>query len=230
MIGLSGEPRGHIKKNAPIPADQGDCIDCHLCVHVCPTGIDIRNGTQMECVNCTACIDACDDVMVKIGKPKGLIRYASHHSITERITKIFNARVLGYTVVLVLLLTGLTAAIVTRSDIETTMLKVPGTLYQTEGELITNLYNIEFVNKTFEDINLEVKPESPEGTIFVKVDGKPIVVPAEGILKAVVFLKIPEENLVDEGIVVHLGVYQNGKKIETVKTAFIGPIKIGLAK
>lgn len=227
---LRGEPRGHIKKNAPIPADQGDCIDCHLCVHVCPTGIDIRNGTQMECVNCTACIDACDDVMVKIGKPKGLIRYASHNSITERITKIFNARVLGYSVVLLVLLGGLTAAIVTRSDIETTMLKVPGNLYQTEGDLITNLYNIEFINKTFEDIHLEVKPESPEGTMFVKVDGKPIIVPAEGILKSVVFLKIPEKNLADKGMVVRLGIYQNGKKIETVKTTFIGPIRMGLTK
>jgi cytochrome c oxidase accessory protein FixG len=227
---LRGEPRGHLKKNATAPADHGDCIDCHLCVHVCPTGIDIRNGTQMECVNCTACIDACDDVMVKIGKPKGLIRYASHNSITERITKIFNARVLGYSIILVLLLAGLTAAIVTRSEVETTMLKVPGTLYQREGDLITNLYNIEFVNKTFDEINLEVRPESPAGVIFVKVDKKPIVVPAEGLLKAVVFLKIPDADLVDEGIVVKLGIYRNGEKIETVKTEFIGPIKIGGAK
>ncbi|MBY0433272.1 MAG: cytochrome c oxidase accessory protein CcoG, partial [Cyclobacteriaceae bacterium] len=71
---LRGEPRGKLKKNQ-VAEGHGDCIDCKLCVHVCPTGIDIRNGTQLECVNCTACIDACDDVMLKINKPKGLIRY-----------------------------------------------------------------------------------------------------------------------------------------------------------
>ncbi|MEQ9169287.1 MAG: cytochrome c oxidase accessory protein CcoG, partial [Fulvivirga sp.] len=79
---LRGEPRGKIKKNSD-EQPKGDCIDCKLCVHVCPTGIDIRNGTQLECVNCTACIDACDEVMVKINKPKGLIRYASYDSIKE---------------------------------------------------------------------------------------------------------------------------------------------------
>jgi len=88
---LRGEPRGRLKKDLTTQVNTGDCIDCKLCVHVCPTGIDIRNGTQLECVNCTACIDACDDVMIKIGKPKGLIRFASYNSIKEGILKIINA-------------------------------------------------------------------------------------------------------------------------------------------
>ncbi|MEO6541785.1 MAG: cytochrome c oxidase accessory protein CcoG, partial [Ferruginibacter sp.] len=75
---------------------KGDCIDCFACVRVCPTGIDIRNGTQLECINCTACIDACDDIMVKIDKPKGLIRYASENSITDGVKLKFNKRIKAY--------------------------------------------------------------------------------------------------------------------------------------
>lgn len=83
-----GEPRGKIKKGE-IQEGQGDCIDCKLCVHVCPTGIDIRNGTQLECVNCTACMDACDEVMTKVNRPKGLIRIASYNGIVEGTKNIY---------------------------------------------------------------------------------------------------------------------------------------------
>ena len=80
---IRGEPRGKLKKQQK-QEDKGDCIDCKLCVHVCPTGIDIRNGTQLECVNCTACIDACDKMMENVGLPKGLIRYASEENIEKK--------------------------------------------------------------------------------------------------------------------------------------------------
>jgi polyferredoxin len=191
---------------------------------VCPTGIDIRNGTQMECVNCTACIDACDDVMIKIGKPKGLIRFASINSITNRIQKIITPRVIGYSFVLVALMGILGFALVTRSDVETTVLKVPGTLYQREPGLIMNLYNIEFVNKTFNDLNLEIKVESPDGATVFKVDGKPIFLPAEEMVKGVYFIKIPEDKITNARTVVMLGIYADGKKLETVKVKFIGPV------
>ena len=148
-------------------------------MQVCPTGIDIRNGTQLECVNCTACIDACDDVMIRIGKPKGLIRFTSHNAIKAGIQKVWNNRVIGYALILALLLGGLTFALVTRTDVETTVLKVPGTLYQREPGLITNLYNVEFVNKTFGELNLNVQVESPAYATLHKVDGKAIVIPGE---------------------------------------------------
>jgi cytochrome c oxidase accessory protein FixG len=221
---LRGEPRGHLKKKQSAEANLGDCVDCNLCVQVCPTGIDIRNGTQMECVNCTACIDACDDVMLKIGKPKGLIRFASINSITHSIEKIINVRVIGYSLVLITLLGILSFALVTRSDVETTVLKVPGTLYQRQDGSITNLYNVEFVNKTFNDLNLEIKVESPAGAKVTKVDGKPIVVPAEGFVKSVYFILIPESQVTNARTVVTLGIYAHGKKLETVRTKFIGPV------
>ncbi len=221
---LRGEPRGHLKKNESSAPKAGDCIDCHLCVHVCPTGIDIRNGTQLECVNCTACIDACDDVMVKIGKPKGLIRFASYNSIKDGIQKIITGRVIGYSIVLLALIGVLSFALITRSDVETTILKVSGTLYQRDGGFITNLYNVEFVNKTFSEINLEMKVEDPDHAELVNVSGKPIVIPAEGFLKSVYFIRIPEKAVTNARTVIKVGVYQNGRRIETLKVKFIGQV------
>jgi cytochrome c oxidase accessory protein FixG len=221
---LRGEPRGHLKKDSPVKVQHGDCIDCKLCVHVCPTGIDIRNGTQLECVNCTACIDVCDDVMVKIGRPKGLIRYASYNSIKDGLLKIINGRVIAYSIVLMVLISALSFALITRSDVEATMLKVPGTLYQREPGFITNLYNVEFVNKTFSELTLEIKVESPASAQLKKVDSNAIIIPAEGFVKGVYFIRIPDKDITNARTVVVLGVYHNNKKIETVKVKFIGPV------
>ena len=222
---LRGEPRGKIRKNDTSTAKKGDCIDCKLCVHVCPTGIDIRNGTQLECVNCTACIDACDDVMIKIGKPKGLIRFASYNSIKDGIQKLFTPRVFGYTMVLVALISLLSFTLFTRSDVETTILKVSGTLYQkTDDGFITNLYNIEFVNKTSEMKSLSIKVESPQVASINRVDGDAIVVPAEGFLKSVCFIRIPANEIKSAKTVVEVGVYEGSELVETVSVKFIGPV------
>jgi len=224
---IRGEPRGKIKKhqNQLVEQVMGDCIDCKLCVHVCPTGIDIRNGTQLECVNCTACIDACDDVMVKIHKPKGLIRFASYNSIQNGIQKLLNGKVIGYSIVLLVLLGILGFALSTRSDIELTLLKAPGTIYQkTDDGFITNLYNIEFVNKTFDPVSLEARMESPQGAILTKVGDQHVDIPAEGILKGVYFVKIPATSITEMKTPIAIGIYQNGNKIETLEAKFIGPM------
>jgi cytochrome c oxidase accessory protein FixG len=224
---LRGEKRGKLKKDqSKIIEKQGDCIDCKLCVHVCPTNIDIRNGTQLECVNCTACIDACDDVMVKIEKPKGLIRYSSYNAIKDGNQKLLTPRTIGYSFVLASLLVLLTYFITTRSDIETTILKVPGTLYtKTDDGQITNLYTIEFLNKTFEDIPLTVKVESPSKASFLKIGDTSIVVPKEGFLKGMIMVKLPEEELTGMKTIIDLGFYENGVKVASAKAKFIGPIK-----
>jgi len=222
---LRGEPRGKIKKAET--EKKGDCIDCKLCVHVCPTGIDIRNGTQLECVNCTACIDVCDDVMLKINKPKGLIRYSSHTAIEQGRQRLFTPRVAGYSFVLVALLSLLGYFIFTRADIEMTVLKAPGTLYtKTEDGLITNLYSIEFVNKTFEDIPIELRIESPSLAVLSKVGDPSIIVPKENMFKGIFMVKLPEQEITSMRMIVQLGVYQNGKRIETAKAKFIGPLKL----
>jgi cytochrome c oxidase accessory protein FixG len=221
---LRGEPRTHRKK-AVAGAPTGDCIDCHLCVQVCPTGIDIRNGTQLECVNCTACIDACDHVMEKINRPKGLIRYASHEGIEKRHTTIFNGRTMTYAGVLVALLVFLVVVVTSRSNVETNVFKVAGTLYTREGTDILNLYNLEFVNKTFEPIEIDVRVESPSFAKIVRADGKRITIPAEGLTKGVYFIRIPEDQLPEARTAVKLGIYAGGKKLETITARFIGPIK-----
>jgi cytochrome c oxidase accessory protein FixG len=223
---LRGEPRGKLKKHqTTITEKQGDCIDCKLCVHVCPTGIDIRHGTQLECVNCTACMDVCDDVMTKIHKPKGLIRYTSYNAINEGHTRLFTPRVAGYSVVLVALIGLLSYFVFTRADIETTVLKVPGTLFtKTDDGQITNLYSIEFVNKTFEDISLEVKIESPPQATFMKIGDPVMRVPREGILKGMIMVKLPVEAITSMKTTVELGIYQDGKKVETATAKFVGPI------
>lgn len=222
---LRGEPRNKIKKGIEETEKKGDCIDCKLCVHVCPTGIDIRNGTQLECVNCTACMDACDDVMIKVNRPKGLIRYASFNSIKEGKEKLFTPRIAGYTVVLTALIGLLSFFVFTRADIETTVLKVPGTLYsRTDDGQITNLYNIEFVNKTFEDISIDLKIEEPVGASLMKVGGQPLLVPSEGILKSTFMVKIPEDQLTVMRTKVQFSVFKGEERIESMSARFIGPI------
>jgi cytochrome c oxidase accessory protein FixG len=223
---LRGEPRGKRKKETMELPKTGDCIDCKLCVHVCPTGIDIRNGTQLECVNCTACMDACDEVMLKIDRPKGLIRYASYNSIKDGIQHLITPRVLGYSAVLVVLLTILSFTLATRSDVETTILKVPGTLFQkTDDGFFTNLYTIEFVNKTFGEMPLRLRVESPASATLVIPEGELILLPSEGLLKRMCFIKIPASDIVEARTVVFIGVYRDSELLETVKVKFIGPVK-----
>ena len=223
---LRGEPRGRLKRNV-VQEDKGDCIDCKLCVHVCPTGIDIRNGTQLECVNCTACIDACDDVMEKIKKPKGLIRYSSHTAIEEGKQKLFNPRVAAYSVVLLALITFLSFSLATRSDIETTILKVPGQLYQkTDVGNITNLYNLQFVNKTFDDMTLKVRVENESSAKIFKVGGGDVTVSANGLAEGVYFIEMPAEKIDAPKINLKVGVYNGGELVETVKTKFLGPVSL----
>ncbi|TRX52665.1 cytochrome c oxidase accessory protein CcoG [Fulvivirga sp. M361] len=221
---IRGEPRGKLRKNT-VQADQGDCIDCKLCVHVCPTGIDIRNGTQLECVNCTACIDACDEVMEKVNKPKGLIRYASYNSIKEGSQKLFTSRVAAYSVVLLALLSFLSFSLATRSDIEMTVLKVPGQLYQkTEEGDIMNLYNIQFVNKTFEDIILTVRVLDNESAHMSKVGGGNVEVPSNGLAEGVFFIQLPAEEVTNARTTLKVGVFHNDKLLETSKTKFLAPV------
>lgn len=220
---LRGEPRSFRRKERQ-SNDHGDCIDCKLCVQVCPTGIDIRNGTQLECVNCTACIDACDDVMLKIGQPRGLIRFASVNSISRRAAKVWTPRVTGYSMVLLLLLTLLTTALATRSDVEATILKVPGTLYQREPGFITNLYNAEFINKTLDDVSVELRAESPDGAVVQEVGGKSLIIPAGGVTHIVLFIKIAEDKVTKVRTTVTVGVYKDAKRMESVNVKFIGPV------
>ncbi len=224
---IRGEPRGKISKKKEVEEDRGDCIDCKLCVHACPTGIDIRNGTQLECVNCTACIDACDEVMDKINRPHGLIRYASYDSIAEGKSKLFNTRVKAYSVVLILLIAVFGFSLANRSDVETTILKVPGQLYQRqENGLISNLLNIQFVNKTSEEIDIELRVEGAEGAVIEKVGGGPMRIEPNNLGEGIYFISVPEVNLAGMQTTLTVLVVANGEKVETKEIKFLGPASL----
>ena len=160
-----GEPRGKIQKQNVNEA-KGDCIDCGLCVQVCPTGIDIRKGTQLECVNCTACIDACDEVMLKINKPERLIGFYNQDYISQKKPFKIGAKAYGYAAVLLVVFMVFSALIYKRSSIETTVLRASGTLYQNRGSNRTsNLYNAELINKTNKTVKFEFRAKDQHDQI-----------------------------------------------------------------
>ncbi len=221
---LRGEPRGRLKKGK-IEDNKGDCIDCKMCVYACPTGIDIRNGTQLECVNCTACIDACDEVMDKIEKPNGLIRYASFNSVKEGHQKLFTTRVLGYGLVLTLLISVVVFMLVTRTDIEATILKVPGQLYQEQpNNRISNIYNIQFINKTTKPVNLELKVKDIETATINRVGGEAITINASERVDAVFFIEMPRESIKAMKTELDVLLISDGKVMDEISTNFIGPV------
>lgn len=222
---LRGEPKGRLKKGK-VQDGKGDCIDCKLCVHACPTGIDIRNGTQLECVNCTACIDACDDVMDKIEKPRGLIKYASQNSIKEGNKKIFTTRVIGYSAVLSLLVFVVMFMLLTRADVEATILKVPGQLYQEQANnRISNLYNIQFINKTNAEIPLEMRVKGFDGAVVKRVGEEAMVLEAGSRLDAVFFIEMPREDITKMKTALDIELVSNGEIIDEITTNFVGPVK-----
>jgi len=221
-----GEHRGRLRRSETneqrAGRQTGDCIDCFKCVTVCPTGIDIRNGTQMECVNCTACIDACDEVMDKIRRPRGLIRFASLNGIERAERLRVTPRIIGYCVILLLLGAGLVTLLLTRSEVDVTLLRAPGALFdQTPEGKISNLYLLKLTNKTHHAIPLEFKLENIDGSLAVL--GGELNLPAEKQSSASVLMEIARDKLASGNTSIRVGVYAAGKKIETIKTIFIGP-------
>jgi cytochrome c oxidase accessory protein FixG len=221
---VRGEPRTLIRKHAEETSPKGDCVDCGLCVQVCPTGIDIRNGTQMECVNCTACIDACDEVMVKVERPKGLIRYASENSIKDGFQKLLTGRVKGYTVVLVLLTVAFVTLIVTREDLEGTITRFPGMTYQQrEAGRVSNLYNITLINKTFEPQRVEINSLA-QGMDVEIVGAKEWVLEPQTKLEGRFFLVRNQEDVKVPQEKVMLQLTNKGDEFDEIKTNFMAPV------
>jgi cytochrome c oxidase accessory protein FixG len=202
---------------------KGDCIDCKQCVNVCPTGIDIRNGVQLECVNCTACIDECDTIMEGVGLPKGLIRYASEDEIETKAKFRFTARMKGYTAVLIILIGVLTGLLFLRTEIEATILRLPGQLFQHKGENISNVYTFKIINKTNHDIkNLHFELIGIKGEL--KVVGKQTLeVKQREMASGTLFIEINKYLLESDRTKVEIELYEGSQKIETTTTNFLGP-------
>lgn len=219
-----GEPRAVPKKMAPAPV-VGDCVDCKLCVEVCPTGIDIRNGTQLECVNCTACIDACDAVMRKHKRPEGLIRYSSYNGIVNGKGRPLNFRVAGYGAVLSLLLTVIAYLMTNRVPIETTVMRTPGTLYRTTGDgRVQNIFNVTVVNKSFEARRIDFKVKNFPDADLKLATGAKLELASDAVAESVLFVTLPSAALRQSSETLIIDVYSDGRWMESFATKFKTPI------
>lgn len=218
-----GEDRAKFKKNEDRNSTgKGDCIDCYQCVNVCPTGIDIRNGTQLECVNCTACIDACDHMMDNVGLERGLIGFLSEKGITTGIKFQWTRRVISYTILLASLLVVLTILLLTRKDFNTTILRQRGSTYQiTNDGKISNIFEINLTNKTQNDYKVTLKLDRSDAKIDLVVDH--LILKSEDYLKERFVMKLPIDKVKNGKEEITIIVYGNGKEIDRVKTKFIGP-------
>jgi len=217
---VGGEPAG-----LHAPASLGDCIDCGMCVRVCPTGIDIRNGTQLECTNCTACIDACDEIMDKVNSPRGLIRYDSMTGIESGKRKIFTARVYAYTSLLVALLALDVFLISNRGNVESIILRSPGQLYQQKDEThLTNLYTYVLINKTSKEMPVLLRVTTNNAVLQV-VGKEQTIIPKSSKIEGAFFVEMPTNQLNGRKTPVTIEVVSNGKVIDTVTTNFMGPSK-----
>lgn len=220
---VRGEGRAKIKKGEDRKtAGKGDCIDCHQCVNVCPTGIDIRNGTQLECINCTVCIDACDQMMEGVHMEKGLIRFVSENGIKNRTGFQWTRKVISYTIVLSVLIGLLVVLLVTRSDFSTTILRQRGSMYQiTQDEKISNTFEIDLSNKTKNDFKIQLESEYPNAEIRLAVPH--FVLKKEQHLKERFLIVMPYSNLEKGERDFYIIVKGNDKEIDRVKVKFIGP-------
>ena len=211
-----GEPRG--------PKSTGDCIDCHQCISVCPTGIDIKNGSQLECINCTACIDECNTVMKKINKPKNLIRFDSVHGIETGKRSVLNARTYAYSAVLIILIIILGITISNRKPIETTMLRVSGSIYQqVDSVTYSNLYLLKIINKTQKDKELQIKLIAPKTGIIQIATGQ-TTLKSEGTFQSVIIVDLNRKELTGKSTVIEVGIFEGETLLEHYTTNFLGPV------
>ena len=216
-----GEPRSKPQKETN--TNKGDCIDCFECVRVCPTGIDIRNGTQLECTNCTACIDACNHIMEKVHKPEGLIRYASEHSIQTGKKLRISGRMMAYSFVLLLLIGLESFLLITRSDLDVHMVRAKGTLFYNEPDgRVSNLYNVKIINKTHNDLPVEFALSNLQGE--VRLVGNPnLIIKKDSLLDTQIFVIIPANAIDEQKSKISINVISSGKIMGEEKTFFLGP-------
>jgi cytochrome c oxidase accessory protein FixG len=226
---VRGEPRSRLVAGsrglaaAGRSAPAGDCIDCFRCVTVCPTGIDIRNGIQMECVGCTACIDACNDVMRRIGRPEGLIRHTSADALRHASAGRFSGRVAAYAAVWLVLVGAGIFLLATRPALDVVILRQPGTLYATlAGGDVANFYTVEALNRSGDPAAFTIDVVEPRGATVTTLGPSPEV-PAYGVLDARLLLRLPEDSMTGPSTAVKFAVRSNGRIVQHIDSAFLGP-------
>jgi cytochrome c oxidase accessory protein FixG len=225
-----GEPRAHVATARRAPGDDqtpppGDCVDCAQCVTVCPTGIDIRNGIQLECINCAACIDACDDVMTRLGRPRGLIRITSEEAVRIGAGRWLTARVKAYAAIWLVLIGTAATLIASRPDLDVLILRQPGTLFtELPGDAIGNFYNVQVVNRTAERHVLTFRAIAPDGATITELgdihDARP-----HGLVEGRLLLSVPAARLSGPASRVTFEILADGQRLDVIESSFLGPGK-----
>jgi cytochrome c oxidase accessory protein FixG len=208
-----GEPRGKVSK-----ADAGDCIDCKLCVQVCPMGIDIRNGLQMECIACTACVDACDSMMDKVGRPRGLVRYSSLRALQQGSTQLIRPRVVVYGLLL-LALAGLFVTLLARRPLVTCEVVGGNVFSRAQNDEIANVYKLKLINK--DGISHHVRLEAVGAQLLTARN--PIELPGDEAQDIQILLTRPASGLppISHVQVVTTDVESGTRSVQ--ETSFVGP-------
>lgn len=204
------------------PGDHGDCVDCYQCVTVCPTGIDIRNGIQLDCVSCTACIDACDEVMTKVGLSKGLIRHTSQTAVEQGRRGWFTRRIGAYLAVWAVLVCVLVTLFIMRKDVDIVVLRQEGTTWVKTKEGLGNVYRMQIINKSGDDLPLTLRVVSPASATIVPI-GLPKVVHPQELAKGRFIVSVPESQTTSSDLTITLEVLTNGVSVETITTKFLSP-------
>lgn len=201
---------------------RGDCVDCHQCVTVCPTGIDIRNGIQLECVNCTACMDACDEVMERVGLSTGLIRYTSLNAISRGRSSWFTTRVKAYGAIWLVLLSVVVTLFALRSDLDVIILRQEGTTWVEMDDRIGNFYRIQVINKGPVDLPITLQVVHP-ATAGIQLIELPTEVASQQIMKGRFLLSLPVHEVLPADNTVTINIISEGAVIKTITTSFVGP-------
>ena len=221
---VRGEERAPLHKGEDrAAAGKGDCVDCGLCVQVCPTGIDIRNGTQLECINCTACIDACEEVMLKTHQDPGLIRFASEANIAEKKPFTYTPRLKAYTVLLAALSILMAALLFLRLKVEATVLRAPGQTFQVHDTAYTNLYTYKLINKSGRDgvLSMALPKDAPGSIQWIGPSAQKA--DAKGMTKGSFFLWLSKKEVHGSKNKVELVVFLDGVEVDRIRTQFYGP-------
>lgn len=216
-----GEPRSRLLRQDG-SKHTGDCIDCHRCVTVCPTGIDIRNGIQLECVACTACIDACNDVMLRVGRRPGLIRHTSAERVRGGSVRLMRTRVVAYAAVWAVLVSSVIVLIMVRRDLDFVILRQPGTLYATiAGGDVANFYTLEGLNRSGRPAPFSVEVLAPAGAQVTILGSSEV--PPYGVLDARLLLRLPSSAVLGTTTPVRLAVRSGDRVVQQIDSAFLGP-------
>jgi cytochrome c oxidase accessory protein FixG len=221
-----GEPRGGRKRSAdPKALGLGDCIDCTLCVQVCPTGIDIRKGLQYECIACAACIDACDSVMDRMNYPRGLVRYTTEHAMSGESTHVLRPRIFVYATLLTILIGALITSMATRTPVILDVIRDRNALYrELPGGLIENAYTLKIINQSDHPRDFTLSVAGIPGIVLDGVEGK-VTVAGGGVRALPVRARAKRDAVQGVAAITFTAVATDDERVaRTEDSRFVGPM------